>query len=173
MSELRSGTPGPFSVPPTPAQPDVGPLMHAKDIDDTEWEPEPTLWVGWIAYAGVMMLMLGLFHAMQGLIALFQEGYYQAGANDLVVHVSYTTWGWFHLVTGLLVLGGGIGLLVGQTWARVVGVVFAMWSAVVNVAFLQAHPVWSTIMIALDIIVIWAIVVHGREVRPRPGPIDR
>ena len=78
-------------------------------------------------------------------IALFQEGYYRAERNDLVIQVDFTTWGWFHLVTGLLILGAGIGLLVGQTWARIIGVIFAMWSALVNVAFLEAHPVWSTI----------------------------
>ena len=84
MSDLRAGTPGPFSVPPTPGQPDVEARTHA---DDADWEPEPepTLWVGWIAYAGVMMLLLGSFHAMQGLIALFQEGYYRAERNDLVI----------------------------------------------------------------------------------------
>ena len=64
MSDLRAGTPGPFSVPPTPGQPDVEARTHA---DDADWEPEPepTLWVGWIAYAGVMMLLLGSFHAMR------------------------------------------------------------------------------------------------------------
>ena len=128
-------------------------------------QPEQTGWMGWILFAATMMLMLGIFHAIQGLVALFRDEYYLVGKNGLTLHVDYTTWGWVHLVLGVLVAAAGAGLLVAQMWARIVGVVVALASAVLNIAFLAAYPVWSTIMIALDILVIWAITVHGREMR--------
>jgi hypothetical protein len=124
-----------------------------------------TGWVGWIAFAGMMLLLLGMFHAFQGLVALFNDEYYAVGSNGLVVHVDYTTWGWVHLLGGILIVLAGAGLLAGQMWARVVGVLMAFTSALINVAFLAALPIWSTIMITIDVLVIWAITVHGREMR--------
>lgn len=146
----------------TPAQPRPG--THART---TDWdaEPVPTGWVGWITFAGVMMLILGMFHAFQGFIALFQDDYFLVGKEGLTVHVDYTAWGWTQLIVGAVILAAGAGLLAGQMWARVVGVILAVLSAVVNIGFLAAYPIWSTIMIAVDILVIWALTVHGREMK--------
>jgi hypothetical protein len=110
-----------------------------------------------------MMLMLGSFHAMAGLVALFKDEYYLVRPSGLVVNVDYTAWGWTHIVLGLVVAGAGFGLFVGAMWARVVAVLVALLSAIVNLAFLSAYPVWSTIMIAVDILVIYAVIAHGRE----------
>jgi len=136
---------------------------------ETEYPAEPTGWVGWIIFAGTMLVILGIFHAIQGLVALFQDEYYQVGKNGLTLHVDYTAWGWVHIVLGVVMAGAGAGLLAGQMWARVVGVVVALVSSVVNIAFLAAYPLWSMIMIAIDILVIWAITVHGREMRANRG----
>lgn len=122
-------------------------------------------WVGWIAYAGIMMVLLGSFHAIQGLVALFQEEFYLVGKNGLTVHVDFTTWGWVHLIGGLIVAAAGVGVFTGKSWARVVGVLVAMLSALLNIGFLAAYPIWSTIMIAIDFLVIWALVVHGDDVK--------
>lgn len=136
---------------------------------DTRTNPEQTGWMGWILFAATMMIMVGIFHAIQGLVALFQDEYYQVGKNGLTLHVDYTAWGWVHIVLGVVMAGAGAGLLAGQMWARVVGVVVALVSSVVNIAFLAAYPLWSMIMIAIDILVIWAITVHGREMRANRG----
>ena len=127
--------------------------------------PAPTGWVGWIFFAGTIMIMLGSFHAIQGLVALFKDEYFLVGQDGLVLDVDFTAWGWTHLILGLVVAGAGVALWVGQTWARVVAVVLAVISALVNIAFLGAYPVWSSLMIGLDVLVIWAVTVHGREVR--------
>jgi hypothetical protein len=124
-----------------------------------------TGWGGWIVFGGTMMVLLGSFHAIQGLVALFQDDYFAVGQSGLVVSVDYTTWGWGHLLLGLIVAGAGVGLLAGQMWARIVGVLVAMVSAVVNVGFLAAYPIWSALMILLDVLVIWAITVHGSELK--------
>ena len=124
-----------------------------------------TKWVGMVAFAGTAMFVLGIFHMIQGLVALFREEYYLARDADLVVHVDWSTWGWVHLIGGAVILAAGLGLFAGQTWARAVAVIFAMFSAVVNLGFLAAYPVWGLLMIALNILVIWAVTMHGAEVR--------
>jgi hypothetical protein len=149
--------------PTTPQQSPPGTSEH-----NGYGSTEPTTgWVGWIVFAGVMMLILGIFHALEGLVALFQSNYYLVAANGLTVHVNYTAWGWTHLIFGVIVIAAGAALLVGQMWARILAVALAVISAVVNAGFLAAYPVWSAIMIAVDILVIWALTVHGGEMRTR------
>jgi hypothetical protein len=138
--------------------------MPTSSSGDDYW-PEPTMWVGWIAFAGTMMLLVGCFHAIQGLVAIFDDQYFLVGQNNLVVHVDYTTWGWVHLIAGIIMALAGVAVMRGQMWARIVAVAVAFLSCLLNIAFLSAYPIWSTIMIAVDILVIWAVIVHGREVR--------
>jgi len=126
---------------------------------------EMTGWVGWIAFAGTMMVMLGAFHAIQGLVALFKDEYYLVGKSGLVLNVDYTTWGWVHLIGGVIIAGAGVALFTGKVWARTIAVLLALLSAVINIGFLSAYPIWSTIMIAVDILVIWALTVHGSELK--------
>jgi hypothetical protein len=124
---------------------------------------DPSGWVVWVQFAGMMMIMGGSFHVISGLVALLKDDYYVVGSSGLVINVDYTIWGWTHLLLGLLVFATGCGALAGKTWARVVGVVLAGISAVANMLFLAAYPVWSIVIITLDVIVIYALIVHGRE----------
>lgn len=125
----------------------------------------PSGWVGWVIFAAMMMLMAGIFQAIAGLTALFNSGYYVVGADELVVNVDYTAWGWTHLALGAIAIGAAAGLIAGQMWARVVGIAMAVVSAVVNLAFIGAYPLWSIIVITLDVVVIYAIAVHGEEIQ--------
>ena len=126
-----------------------------------------TGWTGWIAFASTMLILIGTFHALEGLVGLFRDGYFVAPKDSLLVKVDYTAWGAVHLVLGLVAIGVGIGMALGQLWARILGVVFALVSAVVNLAFLNAYPVWSILIISFDVIVIWALTVHGAEMKYR------
>jgi hypothetical protein len=128
-------------------------------------ERPQTAWAGWVAFGAVMMIMLGLFQIIQGLVALLDDEYFLVTKSGLVVNVDYTAWGWAHLAIGIIAGLAGVGLLVGNTLARVVGVGVALVSAVVNLAFMSAYPIWSTIIITLDVIVIFAIVAHGSELK--------
>jgi hypothetical protein len=157
----QASPPGAAPQPPPQATQQPAPGRRA----ERQPEAEPTGWVGWIAFAATMMIMLGIFHAFQGLIALFQDNYYLVGKSGLTIHMDFTAWGWTHLILGLVVVGAGVGLLSGQMWARIVGVGVALLSAVVNIAFLSAYPIWSTMMIAFDVLVIWALTVHGSEMK--------
>src|SRR4029450_3106796 len=126
---------------------------------------DPTGWAGWVVFAGVMLIMLGTFQIIEGLVALFDDGFYAGASSGLVVNVDYNTWGWVHTGIGVIGVLAGLGLLAGNMAARVVGIVVAFLSAIVHLAFLSAYPVWSTIMIVVDVIVIYAIIVHGRELK--------
>jgi hypothetical protein len=128
-----------------------------------------TGWTGMVVFSGVMLIMLGGFEAIEGLVAIFDPGYYLVTRTGLVVEVDYTTWGWTHLVIGGLALIAGFGVLAGQMWARVVGIVIAVLSALANVGFIAAYPVWATIVIATDVIVVYALAVHGKEVKESDG----
>jgi hypothetical protein len=139
----------------------VGGDGGSSDVDTDE----VTGWVGWIAFAAIMMALVGSFHAMAGLVALFKDEYYLVGRSGLVVNVSYTTWGWVHLLMGVVMVVGGLFLIAGQMWARILAVLVAFVSTILNLAFLSAYPIWSTIMIAVDVLVIYAVCVHGRELQ--------
>jgi hypothetical protein len=125
----------------------------------------PTGWVGWVIFAGVVMIVEGAFHIIDGLVALFEKGYYVVTSNRLALHVNYTAWGWAHLIIGALFVLVGFGVLAGQLWARVVGIVLAVISAIVSLAFIAAYPVWGVILIAVDIVIIYALAMHGREIK--------
>jgi hypothetical protein len=153
--------------PPTPQQSPQQAPPGPSERSGAGSEQQTTGWVGWIVFAGVMMLILGMFHAFQGLIALLEQDYYLVAENGLTIHLDYTGWGWTHLIFGIVVIAAGAALLAGQMWARIVAVALAVLSAVVNAGFLAAYPVWSAIMIAVDILVIWALTVHGSEMRSR------
>jgi hypothetical protein len=129
--------------------------------------PAPTGWVGMIAFAAAMMIMIGTFHAISGLVAIFDDGYYLVASDGLLIPFDYTAWGWVHLLLGALLVAGGAALLSGRRWARVLAVVLAVISAFANFAFISSYPVWSSIMLAVDVLVIWAVTVHGDEMRSR------
>jgi hypothetical protein len=120
-------------------------------------------WAGWILFASVMMILVGAFHAIQGFVALFKDDYYAVESSRLVIHVSYTTWGVVHLLAGVLLVAAGVSLFGGKMWARVVGIVVACLSALTNVVFLAAYPLWSIMVIALDVAIIMALTAHGTE----------
>jgi len=128
-------------------------------------EREASGWaVSFILFAGIMMVMSGFFQAFSGLVALFQNEFYVATRNYLF-QFDATTWGWIHLVVGLVVAFAGWGLLSGRTWARVVGITLALVSAIANFLFIPYYPFWALTVITLDIFVIWALTAHGHDLQ--------
>ena len=120
--------------------------------------------VGFILFAAIMMIMVGVFQALQGLIAIFENEFYVATRNYLF-QFDATTWGWIHLLVGLLVAFAGWGLLSGRTRARVVALTLAVISAITNFLFIPYYPFWALLLITLDIFVIWAVAAHGGDLR--------
>ena len=123
-----------------------------------------TGWVGWIAFAGIMLMIIGGLQALYGLVAILNDEWVVWGNGNAVV-IDITAWGWIHLVIGILVVLAGVGVLVGNVLARAVGVVVAAVSLIASFMALPLYPLWSLIVITLDVLVIWALVAHGKEVR--------
>ncbi|GAA2375810.1 membrane protein [Nonomuraea africana] len=123
-----------------------------------------TGWIGWIWFAGMIMIMAGLFNVLTGLLAIIDDDLYVPAAGRLLAF-DISGWGWIHLLLGIVLTVTGVALSLGQGWARVAGVVLVMLNAVTQMAWIGVNPWWSLIVIALDVVVIYAIVVHGGEAR--------
>lgn len=128
-------------------------------------EPKTTAWAGWAFFAGIMMMMIGAFQVIEALTALFNQNYLLVKSNGLVVHVNIAAWGWVHLVLGIVVVAAGFAVLAGKMWGRVIGIIVAGLSAIVNLLFIAAYPLWSMTIIAVDVLVIYALAVHGGELK--------
>jgi hypothetical protein len=123
-----------------------------------------TAWVGWLWFAAAMMIMMGSFNAIAGLVALFEDQYYRIGPQGLLVF-DLTQWGWILLVFGALAVAAGVALFSGALWARIVTVALASINMLAQMAFMPVQPVWALITIAVDVLVIWAVIVHGDELK--------
>ena len=126
--------------------------------------PPASPWVGWIGFAGVLMIILGAVHAFQGLVGIFKDEYFLVSSNGLALKLDFTAWGWVHLVIGAIIVVAGLCVLAGQMWARIVGVGVASLSVLTNLVFIAASPFLGVLVIALDIVVIYGIVVHGGQI---------
>ncbi len=124
-----------------------------------------TGWAGWVAFAAVMMMMLGALHIVNGLVAIFNDEFYAVTRGGLVIDVDYTVWGWTHLIGGAIIMAAAFSLWAGRTWARFLAVFLAMISLLVSFGFLAAEPGWALVMITISILVIWALMVHGDELK--------
>jgi len=134
--------------------------------DDASRYPSTSPASGWVVgftvFAAVMMIMVGVWQALAGLIAIFENEVY-VPTRSYLFELDLSAWGWIHLVLGLVVAFAGWGLLSGKTWARVVGITLAAISATANFLFIPYYPFWSILIIALNVFVIWALTAHGRE----------
>ena len=127
---------------------------------------------GWVVglslFAGILMMITGLFNAMEGVVALARNEVYVA-APRYIFAFDLTTWGWTQIVIGLIVLAAGVGVVTGQLWGRLVGITIALLSMLANFAFIPYYPVWSLLIIALDVFVIWALCVYNRDAAAAVG----
>jgi hypothetical protein len=123
-----------------------------------------TGWLQYVVFAGTLLVMLGIFQVIEGLVALFKDDLFLVTPEGLPINVDFTVWGWTQILIGAIAIVTGLGVLRGQMWARVVGIILAVISAIVNLAFIPAYPIWATIIIAIDVLAIWALAVHGGEV---------
>jgi hypothetical protein len=118
---------------------------------------------GLTTLAGVLLLVSGLWSFFIGLAGLIKNQFFVVTSN-YSFKLDVTSWGWIHLILGIVVALVGIGLLLGQRWARIVGVIVAALSLMANFLFLPYYPFWSILVIFLDVMIIWALLVYGRVV---------
>lgn len=119
--------------------------------------------VGFTYFAAIMMILSGGFEILQGLSAIIKKNLYVVN-KDYIYKINVNGWGWIHLILGVIVLLAGIALLGGALWARIVGIAMAALIAIANFLWLPYYPVWAIVLIALNVVVIWALAAHGRDV---------
>jgi len=124
-------------------------------------------WVGWIGFAGFLMILSGAFQAIDGLIGIFRSSFFLVSnnSNQLVLIQNVHSWGWVNLIIGAVVVLAGISLFSGTTWSRVIAVILAMFAATANLVAIALYPIWSIIVIALSVMVMYAVIVHGSELK--------
>jgi len=113
-----------------------------------------------------MMIMIGVLHAIQGVVALFNDEFYVVG-EEWVFTVDITAWGWMQLLLGALVAAAGFFVLNGAVWARTVGVIVACLSIIATFAWLPYYPIWAILIISIGVLVVWALTVHGGDITKR------
>jgi ABC-type uncharacterized transport system permease subunit len=121
-------------------------------------------WVGWIGFAALMLALMGIFHMIAGFVGLFQEDVYGVTTNAVWVF-DYSQWGWIHIFGGLLAFLAAGSLAQGHMYGRIIAVLVAMTSVVANMAFVPIYPIWSLMMATVGVLVIWAVMVHGGELK--------
>jgi hypothetical protein len=119
--------------------------------------------IGFTYFAALIMLMVGTFHAIAGFAGILENEFFVVSQN-YAFEFDASAWGWIHLIAGVIVIIAAIGLFNGAVWARTVGVTMAVISAIANFGFIPYYPVWSIVIIALDVAVIWALTTHGRDI---------
>ena len=127
-----------------------------------------TGWVGWGVFAAIMLIIAGVVDLIYGFIAVFlpSSSYFVATEGSLIL-LDVAGWGWWHVIIGAALVLVGIALFTGATWARVTAIVLAALNGVSHLALLPVQPWWSLIVITLDVLVIYALTVHGRELEYR------
>lgn len=124
-----------------------------------------TGWTGWAQFGGVILLVSGVFSIIQAMVALIGPNAYYAVVDGDLFLFSTTGWGWWNLMIGVLLVLTAVSLLAGATWARIVAVVLAVISAIVQMFLIPVQPWWSFIVIAIDVLVIYALMAHGDELQ--------
>jgi hypothetical protein len=119
---------------------------------------------GWIGFAGILMLIIGSIDFFQGLIALFEDEYFVVTASGFLV-VDLTAWGWIMLIWGVLLALAGLGLISAQSWARWFAIVVVSVNIIAQLGFLgnSQYPLWSLTVMALNVIVLYALTARWSE----------
>jgi len=110
-----------------------------------------------------MMVLMGGWWIITGLVAIVNDEFFVA-TEDYIFKFDATTWGWIHLLLGIVILASGFGLFTANVWARTVGVIVAVFAALAGFAWLPWYPVWGIIFIAVSVAIIWALTAHGHDI---------
>ena len=123
-------------------------------------------WTGWVVFASIMLMINGSINVVQGLVALLQDDYFLVPTGDELLLTDFTGWGIAMLLWGALLALGGFGLYSGQSWARWFAIFVASLGILLQIAFLNTFPIWSAVIIGLDVLIIFALTARWDEARP-------
>lgn len=119
-------------------------------------------WVGWVYFAAFMLIAIGFFQTILGFTALLNDEWLVQVGGQLLL-LDYTTWGWVHLILGIVSMVAGTGLFNGSNWARVIAIILVLFNFLAQFAFVSVYPLWSIIIMVVDILILYALTVHGNE----------
>ena len=125
---------------------------------------EADRWTGWVAFAGILMIIGGCLQGIYGMLAIVNDTWVVWG-NTGAMYLDITQWGWIHLIWGVIMVLAGLGVLSGNIFARLLGVILAAIAAVVNFMFIPVYPLWSITVVVIAIVVIYALVAHGKDMK--------
>ncbi|MFE0650079.1 hypothetical protein ACFVZH_15990 [Streptomyces sp. NPDC059534] len=111
---------------------------------------------GGTLFAGVLMLVTGFMDIFQGIAGIAEDDIYTR-VGDYVFKFDLTTWGWIHLILGVIVAIAGFGILRGAEWGRVAGISLASLNLLLQFLFLPYQPWWALFSMAISVFVIWAL----------------
>ena len=124
-----------------------------------------TGWTGWGVFASVLLLIAGIFDLMFGLAAVIGPNTTVVVAETGLFAVDVAAWGWWHIIAGIALIILSFFLYRGATWARVIAIIIVIINAVGQLTLLSVQPWWSLIILAVDVLIIYALTVHGRELK--------
>ena len=132
--------------------------------------PSRSAYAGWIAFAGLLMIVLGFIDFFEGLIAVIRDNYYVATPSQIIVFDT-TTWGWLTLLWGVVLAFVGLGLLNGSSWARWVSIVVVTITIFEQLAFVgsSAYPLWALTVLVLSFIVLYALIARWSDAQEAAG----
>jgi hypothetical protein len=147
-----------------PTEPSVGTQGQSPvRVPDAPISEPSSAAIGWISFAGIMMIVVGSFQILGGLAVLINSDSFTA--VDSIFEQNAESWGWWLLLVGAVVVLAGFGVFTGNVLARIVGVIGASLSAISAFVWLPIRPIWGILVIAVDIAVIWALTAHGRDIQ--------
>ena len=118
---------------------------------------------GWRVFAGSVLLLAGCFNVIWGLVALFNPRVITVSGQGGLVIWDFKVLGWIYIVVGALMAAVSVGLFMLQPWARWLAVVFAGLSAIISVLYFPAYPLFSLLMVLLDVVVIYQLSVRWQS----------
>jgi hypothetical protein len=127
-------------------------------------DSQPTGWTGWVVFAAVLMIIAGALWAIQGFIAVIKGDLVIFG-DEGALFLNVTGWGWVHMILGLLLLLAGFLVMSGNLFGRTIAVFLSVLSIIVNFIWLPVYPVWAIVVIILNVFILYAVIVHGREMK--------
>jgi hypothetical protein len=122
-----------------------------------------TGWASWIVFAALFMVINGVLGVIQGLVSLFRDDFFIV-TDDHIATFNVSAWGWIHIVIGAILIAVGLAVFKGALWARVGAVVIVSLNLIAQFTWASVFPVWAVIVIAIDALVLWALIVHGDEI---------
>ena len=135
--------------------------MSDRPVDDTVQTSGGAVYL--TSLAGILMFRLGGWWIIAGFVAIVNDDFFVV-TQEWIFEFSTTSWGWTHLILGIVVLLASFGLFTGAVWARTVGVILAVISGLVAFAWLPYYPVWAILFVTMSVLTVWALTVHGRDI---------